>query len=134
MFGGDMTGGDIASQWKPWFDDWQLTMGPDRHLIPIIATRGNHESSNKTLVDLFDVPSEDVYYALSLGGNLLRIYTLNSMIASGGDQRIWLEKDLQAHRDHRWKTAQYHFATRPHTSKKAERNTQAYNWSTLFYE
>lgn len=134
MFGGDMTGGDRASQWGPWFDDWQLTKSPDGHLIPIIATRGNHESSNQTLVDLFDVPSEKVYYGLSLGGNLLRVYTLNSLIASGGDQRIWLEKDLQAHEHFIWKTAQYHFAIRPHTSKKAERNAQAANWASLFYE
>jgi hypothetical protein len=134
MFGGDMTGGDRASQWKPWFDDWQLTTGPDGHLIPIIATRGNHESSNKTLVDLFDVPSKKVHYALSFGGNLLRIYTLNSLIASGGDQKIWLEQDLQNHQDVIWKTAQYHFAIRPHTSKKAERNNQVYNWANLFYE
>ncbi len=134
MFGGDMTGGDRTSQWKLWFEDWQLTIGPDGHMIPIITTRGNHESSNKTLVDLFDVPSEKVYYALSLGGNLLRIYTLNSLIASGGNQKIWLEGDLQAHENFIWKTAQYHFAIRPHTSRKAERNTQAYNWGSLFYK
>lgn len=134
MFGGDMTGGDRASQWKPWFDDWQLTIGDDGRLTPIITTRGNHESSNQTLVDLFDVPSDKVYYALSLGGNLLRIYTLNSLIATGGDQKAWLEQDLQTHQEFIWKTAQYHFATRPHTARKADRNNQLYNWSTLFYE
>lgn len=134
MFGGDMTGGDRGHEWKAWFDDWQYTISPEGHLTPVIVARGNHEASNKSLVDLFDVPSENVYYALSLGGNLLRVYTLNSLIASGGDQKIWLEKDLEAHRDYIWKTAQYHFAIRPHTAKKADRNTQAHNWAGLFYE
>ena len=134
MFGGDMTGGDRASQWALWFDDWQLTISPDGHMTPIIAARGNHEASNSSLTDLFDVPSDNVYYALSLGGNLLRIYTLNSLLPSGGDQKRWLENDLQNHRDHIWKTAQYHYSMRPHTARKSERNSQILNWANLFHQ
>jgi hypothetical protein len=132
MFGGDMTGGDNATQWNAWFDDWQRTISEDGRLTPVIITRGNHEYSNKTLTDLFDVAPPEAYYALSLGGNLLRIYTLNSLIPSGGNQKIWLENDLQQSQDYIWKAAQYHYAIRPHTAKKSERNNQLRDWATLF--
>lgn len=134
MFGGDMTGGDIERQWKAWFDDWQKTMTLDGHLTPIIPARGNHESSNQSLVDMFDVRSKRNIYALNLGGSLLRIYTLNSMIAAGGDQRNWLESDLIQNTHSKWKMAQYHHAIRPHMGKKSERNAQMKNWGTLFYK
>ncbi len=134
MFGGDMTASDVASEWKNWFDDWQLTIAEDGRMTPVLVTRGNHEASNKSLVDLFDIPSEEAYYALSIGGNLLRIYTLNSLIAVGGKQKQWLENDLKLHRDVIWKIAQYHFATRPHTARKKERNEQFVHWSSLFYQ
>lgn len=134
MFGGDMTGGDNERQWKAWMDDWQNTIADDGRLTPIIVTRGNHESSNQSLIDLFDVKNPKVYYGLTLGGNLLRIYTLNSLIATGGNQKIWLENDLIEHYGVQWKFAQYHFAMRPHTAAKSERNNQMRNWATLFYE
>ncbi len=134
MFGGDMTGGDIERQWKAWFDDWQKTMTAEGHLIPIIPARGNHESSNKSLVDMFDVRNKKNIYAVNLGGSLLRIYTLNSMLAAGGDQRNWLENDLNQNTHMKWKMAQYHHAIRPHMSKKSERNAQLKNWGTLFYK
>ena len=134
LFGGDMTGGDVAKQWKGWFDDWQYTMGSDGRLVPIITTRGNHEYSNQTLIDLFDVPSKHVYYNLTLGGDLLQVYTLNSLIACGGDQKAWLKRELENSRHIRWKVAQYHFAIRPHTRRKRERNNQLLHWATLFYQ
>lgn len=134
MFGGDMTGGDIERQWKAWFDDWQKTITSDGHLTPIIPARGNHESSNESLVDMFDVRNKKNMYALNLGGSLLRIYTLNSMIAAGGDQKNWLENDLSQHTHVKWKMAQYHHAIRPHMNKKSERNAQMRNWGTLFYK
>lgn len=134
MFGGDMTGADSDEQWRMWFDDWQLTFARDGRITPIIVTRGNHEQDNRSLINLFDVKSSEVYYALNLGGDLLRIYTLNSLIPSGGNQRDWLERDLKAHTQTTWKSAQYHHTIRPHTSKKPEKNEQLINWATLFYK
>lgn len=134
MFGGDMTGGDTAEEWKDWFDDWQLTISDDGRMHPIIVARGNHESSNKSLVDLFDVPSENIYYSLALGGDLLKVFTLNSMIAPGGAQKEWLQRDLAGSGKYRWKFAQYHVSTLPHTSRKSDRKEQLINWSTLFYK
>ncbi len=134
MFGGDMTGSDKAREWKYWFDDWQYTVGEDGRLTPLIVARGNHEYSNESIVDLFDVENPKVYYALNLGGNLLRVYTLNSLIASGGDQGAWLKEDLSRNEDMTWKFAQYHFAIRPHTRAKREQNGQYKNWGIPFHE
>jgi len=134
MFGGDMTGSDKAREWKYWFDDWQYTVGDDGRLTPLIVARGNHEYSNKSIVDLFDVENAKVFYALNLGGNLLRVYTLNSLIASGGDQGAWLKEDLSNNEYMNWKFAQYHFAIRPHTRAKGEQNGQYKNWGIPFHK
>ncbi len=135
MFGGDMTGGDNSDQWKKWFDDWQETIGKDGRIIPIIVTRGNHESSNVSLRELFDVAAEKLYYGMTIGGDLLRVYTLNTLISSGGDQMAWLNHDLKTIGTRcRWKMAQYHYAIRPHTTSKTERNDQLKNWATLFHK
>ncbi len=134
MFGGDFTDNDNEKEWKAWFDDWQSTISSDGRMYPIIAARGNHEFSNKTLINLFDLQMKGLHYAMSLGGNLLRIYTLNSMIAPGGTQRTWLKGDLQKHSNSIWKTAQHHLSTRPHVALKKENNDQWGHWSKLFYE
>lgn len=134
LFGGDMTEGDTDTQWKNWMDDWQLTIGSDRRLFPVLVARGNHEASNEVVVNLFDVPSPSVYYALTLGGNLLRVYTLNTMIPGGGDQRDWLGRDLESNRHCTWRMAQYHQSMRPHTAAKAEKEELIYQWATLFHK
>ena len=134
LFGGDFTENDSDVQWKQWFDDWQSTVSKDGRMYPLIVARGNHEYSNKTLIQLFDVKYKGINYALNIGGDLLRVYTLNSMVASGGEQRSWLQRDLAANPHITWKIAQYHLSTRPHCSKKGENNDQWGNWSKLFYE
>lgn len=133
LFNGDMTGGDSDREWQEWLDDWQLTITSEGRLTPVLVSRGNHEITNKVLVDIFDVKSTDVYYALTFGGDLLRVYTLNSMIPAGGSQRDWLEQDLKDHSHIMWKIAQYHIPIRPHTRDKAEKNDQYMNWAKLFY-
>ncbi|MEM9990183.1 MAG: metallophosphoesterase family protein [Bacteroidota bacterium] len=134
LFAGDMTGGDDSKQWQQWFNDWQLTITPDGRLTPIVVARGNHEASNKTLIDLFDVPHAGVYYALHFGGDLLSVYTLNSMIASGGKQMQWLQTQLKDNSNTTWKMAQYHHSIRPHTAKKPEKLELQKNWSPLFHK
>jgi hypothetical protein len=134
VFGGDMTDRDTDAEWREWFDDWQLTIGSDGRIFPIIAARGNHEASNDALVNCFDVPNPDVYYALTLGGNLLRVYTLNTQIPGGGEQRDWLGRDLQAHQNITWRFAQYHQAMRPHNSAKHDREELIAQWATLFHK
>lgn len=134
MFGGDMTSSDNSKQWKEWLNDWQLTITSDNQLIPIIPARGNHEYSNGTIMKIFDAPNANVYYGLTIGGNLLRTYTLNSLIAPGGNQSKWLELDLKINQGAIWKMAQYHHPIRPHTSRKSEKQKQYNNWANLFYK
>ncbi|WP_175489272.1 purple acid phosphatase family protein [Neolewinella agarilytica] len=131
LFGGDMTNGDTAAEWQDWFDDWQLTISSDGRLTPIVPARGNHERSNASIYNLFDVPNPDVYYALSFAGGLLRTYTLNTLFPPGGDQLDWLENDLSRSKSS-WKIAQYHHSMRPHTSAKPERDELITLWATRF--
>lgn len=133
LFGGDMTAGNTSSEWQAWLDDWQLVRTTDGYIPPVLVTRGNHEMTNEVLVNLFDLPNPKAYYALTFGGNLLRVYTLNSLIPAGEAQGAWLERDLKAHTDVRWKIAQYHFPIRPHQSKKRPRDDQYKYWAPLFY-
>ncbi|MEM6829779.1 MAG: fibronectin type III domain-containing protein, partial [Bacteroidota bacterium] len=133
FFGGDMTDRSTNSQWQTWFDDWQLTISSDGRMYPVVATRGNHEGSNSDIVNLFDVPSSSVYYAITFGGGLIRTYTLNTEISISGSQTSWLSSDLSANRNVIWKMAQYHKPMRPHVSSKREGNSQYSNWANLFY-
>lgn len=133
LFNGDMTNTDSDEEWQEWLDDWELTIARDGRITPVLAARGNHEVTNTVLYVLFDLPSPDCYYALNLGGNLLRVYTLNSLIPAGGVQRDWLERDLSNNSSAAWKMVQYHYAIRPHTEKKPENGDQYFNWASLFY-
>lgn len=133
FFGGDMTDWGFNSQWSNWFNDWQLTISSDGRMYPIVATRGNHEGSNNDIVNLFDVPSNNVYYAITFGGSLIRTYTLNTEISIGGNQTSWLASDLSSNNNVQWKMAQYHKPMRPHVSSKSEGNNQYNNWASLFY-
>ncbi|TDQ28551.1 Ig-like domain-containing protein [Tenacibaculum caenipelagi] len=133
FFGGDMTNGDSNSEWQDWFNDWQYTTASDGRMFPIVPTRGNHEGSNNSIYNLFNVPSTSVYYDITFGNNLYTIYTLNSEISAGGTQYSWLSQKLNANNSI-WKSAQYHKPMRPHVSSKSEGNDEYSSWSQLFYD
>jgi hypothetical protein len=135
LFNGDMTSHDSSTEWIDWLNDWQRTIGADGWITPVIVARGNHEAENKTLFELFDLPHPGNYYVLGFGGDLLRIYTLNSMIPAGGDQKTWFEQDLKANASNFiWKFVQYHHAIRPHHSGKSEKDDLYLHWSPLFHQ
>lgn len=134
-FGGDYTDKDTDGQWRTWMDDWQYTTGTDGRMIPILPTRGNHERNNEVMVNLFDVPNDNVYYAITFGGSLIRFYTLNVMISVAGNQANWLRQDLEAHDDKTaWKLAQYHYSIAPHQSGKSYQTPMYLHWSSLFHQ
>jgi len=143
FFGGDYTFASSDVEWINWLDDWELTYSATNKITPIVAAAGNHEyapfggaqAGSQILTSIFDVPQEDVYYALTFGGNLLRLYTLNTEVAISGDQSDWLKSDLAAtdtlvH----WKMAQYHKPIRPHESGKSDQNTAYAEWAQAFYD
>lgn len=132
LFGGDMTDADEDNEWQEWLNDWQQSISIDGRLTPILVCRGNHESINATLVELFDLAADNMYYALSLGGNLLRIYTLNSFLPPGGDQKAWLNTDLDQNKNAIFKVAQYHLPMRPHVNGKENNDDEVLHWANLF--
>ncbi len=134
LFDGDMTVRGTPEQWQNWLDDWQYTISEDGRMYPVIVARGNHEPNNEMVYNLFDTPSKNIYYALTIGNDLLRVYTLNSEISIAGNQTEWLKKDLAENKNVRWRIAQYHKPMRPHTSRKKEGDMQYMNWAQLFYD
>lgn len=132
FFGGDMTSGDSSSEWQDWFNDWQYTTANDGRMFAIVPTRGNHEGSNNSIYNLFNIPSTNVYYDITFGNNLYTIYTLNSEISAGGNQYSWLNQRLSSNNSI-WKSAQYHKPMRPHVSSKSQGNDEYANWAQLFY-
>lgn len=134
LFAGDMTGLDSSKEWQDWLDDWQMTISDEGRMTALIAARGNHERNDESIVDMFDVPNPDVYYALSFARGLLRVYTLNSMQSSNTYQAKWLEKDLSENMDMAWRMAQYHHPIRPHTRRKSEQEYLRMYWAPLFFK
>ncbi|MFC4995116.1 fibronectin type III domain-containing protein [Rubritalea tangerina] len=132
-FSGDMIGSPTHDQWDKWFEDWQLTISEDGTIIPIVAHRGNHENKKDAISKEFDTPA-DVYYAFTVGKNLLRYYALNSEIPAEGAQSAWLDQDLGKHAGSvTYTAAGYHKPMRPHVSKKKE-GTNPYKWAPIFYK
>jgi acid phosphatase type 7 len=132
LFNGDFTGIDIPSQWRDWFEDWEKSISSDGRISPLIVTRGNHEHTNKVLVDLFDVPHKKVYYNTVLGGDLLNIVSLNSEILKIFGQKKFLKSTLKKHRNFTYQIPQYHRPIRPHVGHKKEMETQYKNFVPLF--
>ncbi len=132
FFGGDMSDSNTTLEWKEWLDDWQHTITPEGRLTPILPALGNHEEVPETLINLFDVDADNLYYALTFGGSLLRLYTLNSFAAPGGDQKNWLKRDLETNDDVLHKITQYHLPIRPHTLGKEANQEEYTHWTPLF--
>lgn len=134
FFGGDMTSSGTPEQWQEWFEDWQYTISEDGRMYPVIVARGNHEKNNEMVYHLFDVPSESIYYGLTIGDDFIRAYSLNTEISIAGEQTNWLKNDLKEHKKARWRIAQYHKPMRPHVMRKREGNGQYMEWAQLFYD
>lgn len=123
-FSGDFTNGrkypgrvNIQRQWRDWFEDWELTLGENGRLIPIFPSLGNHEGREDTVIFKFfniKLTTGEEHFALSFGGNLLRIYSLNTERKTEADQISWFENDLQLYstpgNEVYWKAVQYHKA------------------------
>jgi acid phosphatase type 7 len=134
LFGGDMVATTTSeTEWRGWFEDWQVTITPNGRITPVIMTRGNHESDKDVMTKFFDVPG-DHYYGVNINGTLIRVYTLNTETSMGGNQATWLNNDLQGHTGTLWKIAQYHRPMRPHTSGKSDGADQYKYWAPLFYK
>jgi acid phosphatase type 7 len=108
-----------TAEWRHlywWFEDNEIVKGSDNRLLPFIVSRGNHDESigfpeNFWLADITDGFSFGYYYSTLLGDTAL--ITLNTEISVAGDQREWLEEELERLMTEveprpRWFLAQYH--------------------------
>ena len=132
LFNGDFTGYDIEKQWIEWFQDWENSIDQDGRISPLVVSRGNHEITNKVLVDLFDVPHKKIYYSTQFGGTLVNLVSLNSEIHKFGRQTLFLRQTLKEHQHFKWQIMQYHRPIRPHVSSKKEMQTQYRHFVPLF--
>ena len=141
IFNGDFTSGNGTDSlnWHQWLNDWNdLTVTEDGRIIPIFPVHGNHENGDKgNLNYIFNSPyhnndSSNIYYSLSIGGNLVHLIALNTEIETGGEQKDWLEADLKKNKDCTFKIAGYHKPFRPHYSGKRENDLLFTQWVWLF--
>jgi len=108
--GGDYIGsGRSLEQWSAWMSDHELTVAADGRMLPIIPARGNHDPGPIfNQVFGFEDDDNDNYYAIDVGPSV-RFITLNTNISTAGDQRTWLDAELQESRPaHTWVLVQYH--------------------------
>lgn len=131
-FGGDMTNLGTTRQWRQWFEDWQLSIGADGRVTPIVPARGNHEYGNGILQALFWLPVWN-YYSFNVN-DLIHVITLNSEMSTGGSQLNWLMNDLEENKHTRWTIAQYHKPMRPHVERKKEGTGVYKHWAQPFYD
>jgi len=134
-FSGDYVfSGTNDGQWSDWFSDWQLTLGSNARLVPVVPVFGNHELS-EDIDKLFDVPNSNGFFALTFGGNLMRLYNLNSELECDNSQLDWLTNDLQMHTntssETHWKSIQYHIPLVPH-GEYSPSTTMISCWTPLF--
>lgn len=134
-FTGDMIDSDSTAEWNEWLEDWELTISDDGQMHPLLPHRGNHESrGNSTIWNLFDT-TQNNYYAISFGGNLLRYYVLNSETTEGGTQGSWLAGHLASDSSvYTHLVAGYHKPMRPHYLSKTEGSGEYNAWAQLFYD
>jgi hypothetical protein len=140
LFGGDYSNKGEQQEWRDWLDDWQLTISDDGRCYPIVATHGNHENADSTMVQkVFDCESADVFYTRRFG-ELLSVTTLNTELGHMGrdemadEQTAWLKRELPSLTSQRWQLVAYHRPMRPHTSRKPEGEQFYDNYARLFHQ
>ncbi|MCE2573260.1 PKD domain-containing protein [Motilimonas eburnea] len=156
MFGGDLTYGNEAHEVSQWLSDWQSTFSQDQvngvnylSIPALVPTVGNHEGNDHTFIcKVFGVDGDnngrcdlnDTYFAFNVGGDQMRVYTLNTEFRSSGyqtqwqQQKNWLSNDLsQAGGQVQWRISQYHKPMFPRTTSKSYVNTKMFEWAGDFY-
>lgn len=155
LMSGDFSNDGTFDEWLMWLNEWQLSRSADGRMYPIVPAHGNHENDELDMVrDIFNVETPagepattyGTYNALSVGGNMMRVWTLNTELEPGigysafqsqsatnwNAQTAWLAADLAAHPSVTWKFANFHRPLRPHTSGKSEGNLRYSDWAPLF--
>lgn len=134
-------GGDYCTraEWRfmsDWLLDHELTTTASGRLLPIIPARGNHDR-DVVFEEMFHWPDRehDYYYTTALSERAV-LLTLNTEISHAGDQREWLEAELerqQAQQD-KWVLVQYHVPAYGSVKSYQQGESQRRHWVPLFEE
>lgn len=146
---GDFMDNGRHNEWVTWLTEWQMTRSSDGRMYPMIPVHGNHENDVTDMVQkVFNIESEDAYYAMNVGGTMMRLWVLNSELEPtvGYDaflnqtadkwnaQKSWLATNMEANPGFTWKLAAYHRPMRPHTTGKVEGLGRIAAWAQTFYD
>jgi len=132
----DYTNRAYWSQLYYWLKDYtEMTTTRDGRLLPIVPSRGNHDT-DVGFEEKFNWPGDgrDSYYTSHLSEDVALI-ALNSTISLRGDQREWLEDQLAELRPQkRWIMPFYHHPAYPSVRSYASGQPRRGSWVPLFEE
>ena len=108
VHGGDFVDeGDDPHRWHQWFNDVEF-LRIDNRILPIVPTQGNHESDSELFAQVFGRPRSGTSHYYNFNFAELSLLTLNTNLSHYGDQRVWLEQELEAAKSSQWILANYH--------------------------
>lgn len=132
--GADYTNRAYWSELYYWLNDHtEVTTTEAGRLLPIIPARGNHDL-DVGFEEMFWWPEREneFYYTTHLSSDVA-FFTLNTEISRGGNQRAWLENELEELRPRmRWLTGQYHRPAWPSVRDFGSGSSQREAWVPLF--
>lgn len=130
----DYTNSAHWSQLHYWLKDhFEKTTTADKRLLPIFPSRGNHDM-DIGFEEMFWWPNRqnDFYYTANLNNNTALVI-LNTEISINGDQRVWLEKELQTLRPKKhWLGVMYHRPAYPSVRAYEDGESRRRAWVPLF--
>ena len=106
--GGDYVVRGDWGLWRLWLSHHELTTGSDGRVLPLIATRGNHDGG-PVYKEIFDIlPGQPDWHTTTIGSDVT-VVTLDTNVSGGGKQSEWLENELKNYRPKsKWLLTQYH--------------------------
>lgn len=111
LHGGDYVyDGTSLELFAAWMTDHERTITTDGRVLPIVPTRGNHESRGELFDQVFGWPGGGEprnWYACRIAKDSL-LLVLNTETAAGGDQALFVEETLARAHGARWLLASYH--------------------------
>lgn len=132
----DYTNQAYWSQLFYWLKDhFDKTTTADKRLLPIFPSRGNHDM-DIGFEEMFWWPNRqnNFYYTANINKNTA-IVVLNTEISINGDQRDWLERELQTLRPKKqWLGALYHRPAYPSVRAYEDGESRRRAWVPLFEE
>ena len=85
---------------------------------PWFATMGNHDSNTEAYTQFFSFPEPRLWFSFDYGCAHFTVLNSNMDYRPGSEQYAWLEQDLRAFRDARWKFVFFHHP--PYCSNNCE--------------